>query len=208
MSYKVTSLPLTNKAYGYPTRGAKRRTKPAILICVHITANLADATKQRNYANRSGSNGPSAHDYINRDGSVVSAIDPALYVAWSNGDTKAYDSKNAPAIVATVKSYKAKGYNANEAYYREIECVGDHPNDSLTYEQKLTIAQMIAADSIKTGLPISRATVGLHRDLNTQTRPNCPFQIEYVGGAKITRQKQLSEIIAMAIAMRNVHRTK
>ncbi len=34
----ITAL-LTNKAYGYPTRGAKRRRKPTILACLHQTAN-------------------------------------------------------------------------------------------------------------------------------------------------------------------------
>jgi hypothetical protein len=34
----ITAL-LTNKAYGYPTRGARRRRKPTILACLHQTAN-------------------------------------------------------------------------------------------------------------------------------------------------------------------------
>ena len=48
----VTAL-LTNKAYGYPTRGARRRRKPTILACLHQTANAtATAIQERNYANR------------------------------------------------------------------------------------------------------------------------------------------------------------
>ena len=34
----VTAL-LTNKAYGYPTRGARRSRKPTILACLHQTSN-------------------------------------------------------------------------------------------------------------------------------------------------------------------------
>ena len=75
---------LTNKAYGYPTRGARRRRKPTILACVHQTANAkATAIQERNYANRAGSWGPSATAYIDRDGTIVRAIDPAKYAAWS-----------------------------------------------------------------------------------------------------------------------------
>jgi hypothetical protein len=56
----VTAL-LTNKAYGYPTRGARRRRKPTILACLHQTANAkATAIGERTYANRAGSPGPSA----------------------------------------------------------------------------------------------------------------------------------------------------
>jgi hypothetical protein len=39
----VTAL-LTNKAYGYATRGARPRRKPTILACLHQTAN-AKATE-------------------------------------------------------------------------------------------------------------------------------------------------------------------
>ncbi len=34
----ITAL-LTNTAYGYPTRGARRRRKPTILACLHQTSN-------------------------------------------------------------------------------------------------------------------------------------------------------------------------
>ena len=45
----VTAL-LTNKAYGYPRRGARRRRKPTILACLHQTANAkATAIQERNY---------------------------------------------------------------------------------------------------------------------------------------------------------------
>ena len=51
----TTTALLTNKAYGYPTRGARRRRKPTILACLHQTANArATAIQERNYANRTG----------------------------------------------------------------------------------------------------------------------------------------------------------
>jgi len=43
----ITAL-LTNRAYGYPTRGARRRWKPTILACLHQTANAkATAIQER-----------------------------------------------------------------------------------------------------------------------------------------------------------------
>ena len=70
----VTAL-LTNQAYGYPARGARRRRKPTILACLHQTANAtATAIGERTYANRPGSWGPSATAYIDRGGTIVRAI--------------------------------------------------------------------------------------------------------------------------------------
>ena len=95
----VTAL-LTNKAYGYPTRGARRRRKPTILACLHQTANAkATAIQERNYANRAGSWGPSATAYIDRDGTIVRALDPAKYAAWSQGDV-ASPNRKLPAVAA------------------------------------------------------------------------------------------------------------
>jgi hypothetical protein len=43
----ITAL-LTNKAYGYPTRGAaRRRRKPTILACLHQTSNCPKRLKWR-----------------------------------------------------------------------------------------------------------------------------------------------------------------
>jgi len=73
---KTNTALLTNKAYGYPTRGARRRRKPTILACLHQTANAkATAMEERNYANQAGSTGPSATAYIDRDGTIIRAID-------------------------------------------------------------------------------------------------------------------------------------
>jgi hypothetical protein len=41
---------------------------------------------ERHYANRAGSWGPSAAAYIDGDGTIVRAIDPDKYAAWSQGD--------------------------------------------------------------------------------------------------------------------------
>lgn len=38
----VTAL-LTNKAYGFPARGARRRMKAPILACIHVTGNRRTA---------------------------------------------------------------------------------------------------------------------------------------------------------------------
>jgi hypothetical protein len=87
----VTAL-LTNGAYGYP-RGAARRRKPVILACLHQTANRATAMQERNYANRAHSTGPSATAYIDKDGSIVRAILPGRYAAWSHGDVDPWGSE-------------------------------------------------------------------------------------------------------------------
>jgi hypothetical protein len=103
----VTAL-LTNKAYGYPTRGARRRREPTILACLHKTASAkATAMQERNYANRAGSWGPSATAYIDRDGTVVRAIDPAKYAAWNQGDV-AHPNTKLPTIAAVRELREAK----------------------------------------------------------------------------------------------------
>lgn len=61
--------------------------KPTILACIHQAANAkATAMQERNYANRAGSWGPSATACVNRDGTIVRAIDPAKHAAQSQGD--------------------------------------------------------------------------------------------------------------------------
>lgn len=167
---------LTNEAYGYP-RGAVRRMVPVThLMCIHITANPstppATAQQERNYANRAASEGPSAHDYIDRDGDGIHAIDPAKYAAWSNGVLRS--PKTSVPGVAAVVAAKAAGTNPNECYYREVECCGRFLDYPITPAQIETLARLLAADSMETGLPISRFTVHLHSDLDSVNRPNCP----------------------------------
>ena len=147
----VTAL-LTNKAYGYPTWGATPRTEAPILACIHITGKRRTAANpdrhqaaldERNYANRVGSNGPSAHYYVTRDGWTIEAIDPEKYAAWSNGDVASSNAANAG--VAKVLGLRLKGYNANEAYWLEIECVGYGSTHPITVAQRQFCASRIAA---------------------------------------------------------------
>ena len=143
----VTAL-LTNKAYGYPTRGARRRRKPTILACLHQTANAkATAMQERNYANRAGSWGPSATAYIDRDGTIVRAIDPAKYAAWSQGDV-AHPNTKIPTIAAAV----ASGVNMNEWVHESIECSGAG-TEPFTDAQFESVAQLVAAASQGAGHP-------------------------------------------------------
>jgi N-acetylmuramoyl-L-alanine amidase CwlA len=163
---------LTNNAFGYP-RGQRRRVDPIALLCAHITANPrtppATAIQERNYADRAGSNGPSAHGYMDRDGSVVWAID-TRYAAWSNGVLR-----SPKAVAKPIVDFVGQGYNANEAYHLEVEMCGRDPDYTVTVEQTDRLAHLIAEAAIETGLPIDRSTVHLHSDLDTVNRPNCPI---------------------------------
>ena len=134
----TTAALLTNKAYGYPTRGSRRRRKPTILACLHQTANAkATAIQERNYANRTGSSGPSATAYIDRDGTIVRAIDPVKYAAWSQGDV-AHPNTKLPTIAAAV----ASGVNMNEWVHESIECsgAGTEPYTDAQFE---AVAQLV-----------------------------------------------------------------
>ena len=192
---------LTNKAYGFPTRGAGRRVKAPILACIHITGNRRTAANpdrhqaardERNYANRAGSNGPSAHYYVARDGWAIEAIDATKYAAWSNGDVDSPNTANAG--VAKVLALRAKGYNANEAYWLEFECVGYGSTYPITKAQQEFCASKIAAMAKATGLPINRATVHGHSDINSVNRASCPCP-------KASREAFLGEVIARANAI-------
>lgn len=180
----ATALPrikqdlLTNKAYGFPTRGAKRRIKPTALACIHITDNPKNqganaAQNERDYANRGQSMGPSAHFYVNRDGSGIKAIDWINFAAWSNGDlSKPFVQNNG---IATIVKKHNQGYNANECFAVEVENVGfAKVSGQLTTAQKRRCARLIARASIQFGLPINRDTVLPHAYINTIDRQNCP----------------------------------
>ena len=173
----VTDL-LTNSAYGFPTRGHKRRIDPVVLAVIHITGNPQNqganaAQNERNYANRANSDGPSAHFYINRDGGGVAAIPVALYAAWSNGDFVKPNIHNA-GVVELAKLH-AHNFNVNEGCYLEIENVGYAKTaGQLTDQQMRRCGQIIAQASIRTGLPINRNTVLAHADINSVDRQNCP----------------------------------
>jgi hypothetical protein len=164
---------LTNEAYGFP-RGAKRRVEPIALLCIHVTDNPqnppASAIEERKYANREGSNGPSAHYYVDRDGSAVMAVG-VQYAAWSNGDLRSPHTE-VPGIPAVVSF--AERYNANEAYALEIECCGRYPEYAIEDAQIRTVAYLAAVASSMSELPIERSTIHLHSDLNSETRNACP----------------------------------
>jgi LysM repeat protein len=184
----VTAL-LTNKAYGYPTRGAKRRRKPTILACLHQTANAkATAIGERTYANRAGSPGPSATAYIDRDGTIVRAIDPVRYAAWSQGDVASPNTR-----IPTVAAAVASGVNMNEWVYESIECsgAGTEPYTDAQFE---SVAQLVAAASRALGLPINRSTVVVHADINSVSRRSDPWP-------PATREARVKRVIARANAI-------
>lgn len=172
---------LTNNAYGFP-KGQTRRVKPVALACVHITGNettagMADlhaaAQGERNYANRSGSDGPSSHDYVARDGWAIEAIDWRKYAAWSNGDVS--DPNTANPGIRRVLALRSKGYNANEGYWLEFENVGHGPSGRpITDAQRTHCAQRIAAAAKHSGLPVNRETVHGHWEINGVDRQRCP----------------------------------
>lgn len=191
----VREFPLTNSAYGFPTRGHARRIEPPILAVVHITGNAGNqgpnaAVAERNFANRIDSPGPSAHYYVNRDGSCVHAINEVHFAAWSNGDLDQPndDLGGIDKMLAIVR----KGYNANEACYLEIECVGTATGaGQWTDAQYDTVAALIADAADVTGMEISRDTILTHADINSVDRVNCAF-------LKAHREDDLARLIALA----------
>ena len=171
---------LTNGAYGFP-RGAVRRATPVALACIHITGNSSTAgmfdvrqaaQNEKTYANRPGSNGPSAHYYIARDGWAIEAIDPTKYAAWSNGDVSKPHTTN-PGVARVLAMFQTAGHNPNEAYWLEIENVGSNALP-ITASQIQTMASLIAKMSIASGLPINRTTVHGHWEINGIDRQSCP----------------------------------
>ncbi len=198
--YTFVKAPLTNDHYGdYGGRphGSERRVKPKLLICIHITSNDATAVQERNYANHTGDPLRSAHDYMNRDGSIVAAINPVKYAAWSNGDLKSPNT--GLQIVKTILAERAKGFNPNEVFYREVECCGKPDTAPITAAQEESLAQLIAQDSNATGIPISRATVGTHADINSETRNRCAW-------VPASRTAALARIIKRANALLAAHK--
>lgn len=163
---------LTNGAYGFP-RAHVRSLVPRILAVVHITANMADAQHQRDYANRAGSDGPSAHYYIDRDGDGIRAIEPERYAAWSNGDMNTPKLTNGG--VRYLDALRRVGRNVNEGCYLEIECVGTAtPAGQWTDQQFATVARLIADAARVTGIGIAVDTVLPHAYINSVDRAHCP----------------------------------
>ena len=198
----VVSKPFTNGAYGFP-RVKPRRIKPIALACIHITGNRntaamtdlhAAAMAERNYANRprgfdtsTPDYGPTAHDYDARDGWTVRALDPLKYAAWSNGDVSAPNTANAG--IQRVLAMRAKGYNANEAYWLESEEVGYGSLFAITTKQRESIAARIAAIAKIVSMAASRETIHGHWEINGINRRNCPAAYD-------TRETFLRDIVA------------
>src|SRR5262245_5340015 len=134
------TLPLTNSAYGYP-KGAERRVAPIALVCLHGTANPNDppatAKQERDYANRAGSAGPSAHTYADRGGGGVHAFD-TKYAAWSNGVLR-----NPKLAVPGVQAVANFGGNPNEAYVREVEMCARYAPYPVTDAQIRDVAALV-----------------------------------------------------------------
>ena len=184
----VTAL-LTNRAYGYPSRGSRRRRKPTILACLHQTANAtATAIQERTYANRAGSGGPSATAYIDRDGTIVRAIDPVKYAAWSQGDVASPNTK-IPTIAAAV----ASGVNVNKWVHESIECSGAG-TEPFTDAQFESVARLVVAAHRAAGLPINRSTVVVHADINSVSRRSDPWP-------PATREARVKRVITRASAI-------
>lgn len=193
----IVKAPLTNSAYGFP-RGRVRRVRPVALACIHITGNSRTANNpnyheaahdERDYANRRASLGPSAHDYIARDGYIVQAIDRRYYAAWSNGDVESPNTRNVG--IRRVLALRAKGYNANEGYWYEAECVGYGTSKPITIKQRNALAYRIAQDAKRSALPINRETVHGHWEINGVDRRNCPISYS-------AREAFLADIIVRA----------
>jgi LysM repeat protein len=143
--------------------------------------------QERNYANRAGSWGPSATAYIDRDGTIVRAIDPVKYAAWSQGDV-AHPNTKLPTIAAAV----ASGVNMNEWVHESIECsgAGTEPYTDAQFE---AVARLVAAHKA-TGIPISRSTVVVHADINSVSRRSDPWP-------PATREQRVKRVIARANAI-------
>lgn len=197
-------FPLSNRAWGFPRGATTRRTKPWVLIAIHITGNKNTASMPVGIGKGSGTwaevqymarrrpdsdLGNSAHDYIARDGSVLACI-PTSIAAWNNGQLNRPNTRLSSVREIVERDRKDPAFNPNEAYAREVECTGYPGSFPLTKDQRETVAWLIARDSLKWGLPINRETVHMHRDLDSVNRASCPFTGD--------QEEQLARIITRA----------
>lgn len=213
---------LDNGAYGFPQGSRKRRIRPWVLQCAHISGNsrtarmpvgLASGTgtraevsymaRERHFESAHPDFGNSAHDYCARDGSRLSCI-PTSIAAWNNG--LRMDARGRPtsrpntrlkSVQRIIAKVKAGGFNANEAYVREVEYTGSPGKWKLTPEQRETFAYLVASDSIEWRIPISRETVHLHADIDGVDRLNCPF-------SAASREEQLEAVLRRAKVIRKL----
>ena len=185
----IVSAPLTNGAYGFP-QGKVRRRKPTILACLHQTAGTASALAERRYANRADSRGPSATAYVDKDGTIVRAVDPVKYAAWSQGGVRNPD-RTIPSVNIAMRQWPS--VNFNEWVYESVEVCGRGP-EPYNAAQFEAVAQLIARASKALNLPVNRSTVITHRDVNTVDRPNDPWPAA-------TREARMKRIITRANAI-------
>ena len=182
--------PLHNGAFGFP-RTEVRRRDPFVLMCIHISGNKNTAkmpvgigkgtgtraevlymARDRHFGTDHAVAGNSAHDYIARDGSVLACI-PTKFAAWNNGDIHRPNTKL--ESIQRILQLREGGMNANEAYLREVECTGFPGKFGLTAAQRETVSFLIARDSIRSGIHVTRETVHVHADIDGVNRRHCPF---------------------------------
>lgn len=147
--------------YGYPNVSSPRRIKPTILGVIHGTDGYnipkPGATKSWTFV-------------VDRNGSIYQFLDPITQTPWTNGDVKTPDLTN-PLVKAAARS----GYNFNEFCFLTIENVC-----YISGGERLTSAQLAADHRILewgsklSGLPLDRAHVIGHYQVNSETRNNCP----------------------------------
>lgn len=148
--------------YGYPTVGAPRRIKPTILAVIHTTETTGVPI-------------PSAsHSWtfsVERDGTVHQFLDPVTQTPWTNGDIKSPDTSN-PLIAAIAGQSQ---YNPNEYCFLTIENVNRiFAGERLTDAQLAANHRLIEWGAKLSGLPVDRAHVIGHYQINGETRVNCP----------------------------------
>lgn len=113
---------------------------------------------------------------------------------WRERQGDVASPNTANAGIAKVLAVRARGSNANEAYWLEFECVGYGSTYPITKAQKQFCTTRIAATAKATGLPVNRVTVHGHSDINSVNRASCPC-------AKTSRESFLGDVIAKANAI-------
>lgn len=198
---------LDNRAYGFP-RGEKRRRRPTVIACIHISGNrntarmpvgIGPGTGTRaevSYMARPGNpGGNSAHSYVARNGDMLDCIPWDDYAAWNNGGLFRPNTSLASVRRIVARENTNREYNPNEEFWWEVEGTGYPGSHPLTSEQLLTIASRIARISIAKKIAISRNTVLLHADLDGVNRLNCPFSAK-------SRERHARDLVALAQKLR------
>ena len=184
----TTTALLTNKAYGYPTRGARRRRKPTILACLHQTANAkATAIQERNYANRADSWGPSATAYIDRDGTrpgdrsgEVRGLEPGRRRASQH---EAPDDRRRGRVG---REHERVGARVDRVLGGRTRALHRCPVRERRPARRRGVAGV--------GIPINRSTVVVHADINRVSRRSDPWP-------PATREARVKRVIAGANAI-------